>query len=144
VTVSGLVLSNAYDATSAGQAKELAGLWRAGKLYQSRDGLRQANRWTSLPRSSGDGRPTLLQVAVETGFQSLVELIATHDTSLASKDAALADATSARRLDLVEVLLAHGSNIESVPLKLFRAPPPRCILAPRRYWSICWKSEQSK
>jgi hypothetical protein len=56
---------------------------------------------------------TLLQVAVETGFHSLVELIATHDTSQASKDAALADATSARRLDLVEVLLAQWRIISA-------------------------------
>ena len=53
-------------------------------------------------------------MAVETGFHSLVELIAKHDTSQSSEDAALADAVSSRRLDLVELLLANGADIKKV------------------------------
>jgi hypothetical protein len=58
----------------------------------------------------------LLEVAVETGFHSLVELIAKHETHQSSKDAALALAVSTRRLDLVELLVADGADIQSVPL----------------------------
>jgi hypothetical protein len=37
---------------------------------------------------------SLLEIAVETGFHSLVELIAKHGTNQSAKDAALADAAS--------------------------------------------------
>jgi hypothetical protein len=46
----------------------------------------------------------------------LVELIAGHETSQPMKDAALADAVSSRRLDVVELLLANGAEIKSVSL----------------------------
>jgi hypothetical protein len=39
-------------------------------------------------------KKTLLQVAVETGFHSLVELLAKHENREASKNAALGDAVS--------------------------------------------------
>lgn len=46
----------------------------------------------------------------------MVELIAKHETDQSAKGAALADAVSSRRLDLVELLLANGADIKSVPL----------------------------
>jgi hypothetical protein len=58
----------------------------------------------------------LLQIAVETGFHSLVELIAKHEGDQASKNAALADAVALRRLDFVELLVENGAEITSVPL----------------------------
>jgi hypothetical protein len=53
--------------------------------------------------------------AIETGFHSLVELIANHEGDQASKNATLADAVALRRMDFVEVLLEHGAEITSVP-----------------------------
>jgi hypothetical protein len=43
--------------------------------------------------------------AVETGFHSLVDLIAKHEGDQAPKNAALADAVALRRMDFVELLL---------------------------------------
>ncbi len=57
-----------------------------------------------------------MQIAVETGFHSLVELIAKHDPDQSSKNAALTDAMVSHRLDFVELLLANGAKIKSVPL----------------------------
>jgi len=55
-------------------------------------------------------------MAVGTGFHSLVELIAKHETNQSAKDAALGDAVSLRRLDLVELLLANGADVKAVRL----------------------------
>jgi hypothetical protein len=52
---------------------------------------------------------------VETGFHSLVELLAQHEQRQEQKDRALADAVERKRLDMVEVLVEHGARIESVP-----------------------------
>lgn len=76
-------------------------------------------KWSSLDISAATRRGrqlSLLEITVETGFHSLVELIARHDSSQSSKDAARADATRARRLGLVELLLANGADIKSFPL----------------------------
>ncbi len=109
-------VNSAAASSSAEAARELITLCRAGKLYE-------IERWIAAGKSldiSGAikrGRQiTLLQMAVETGFYSLVELIAKHETTQSSKDAALADATSTRQLDFVELLLANGANVKSVPL----------------------------
>ena len=103
-------------ANSAEQAKELIALCRAGKLYD-------IEKWIATGKSldisaviKRGRKTTLLQIGVETGFHSLIELIAKNDTSQSSKDAALADAISARRMDFVELLLANGADIKSVSL----------------------------
>jgi hypothetical protein len=63
------------------------------------------------------GKPrSLLEIAVETGFHSLVELFAKHEPCQSAKGAALGAAASSRRLDLVELLLANGADLKSVPL----------------------------
>jgi len=92
-------------------AKHLLKLCRTGRLYE-------LEKWIA------DGKPvdvaavirgTLLQVALETGFYSLIELIAKHETNQASKNAALADAVSMRRLDFVQLLVENGAEARSVP-----------------------------
>jgi hypothetical protein len=96
-------------------AKELIQLCSAGRLYE-------IGKWISAGKSldvSGAlrrGRPkSLLEIAVETGFHSLVELIAKNESPQSAKDAALSLAVSLRRLDLVELLCANGAKVEAVP-----------------------------
>jgi len=91
--------------------KELLRLCRAGRLYDIEKWI-TAGKPLDIP--VGRNR-TLLQVAVETEFHSLVELIARHDSNKASKNAALEGAISLRRLDLVELLVENGAQITSVP-----------------------------
>jgi hypothetical protein len=52
---------------------------------------------------------------VQTGFHSLIELIANHENNQSSKDAALADAVSLRRLDFIQLLVENGAKVRSVP-----------------------------
>ena len=110
-------MSNAVEVvTSAEQARELVGICRAGRLYAIEKWIADGKSLDISIATKRGRQKSLLQVAVETGFHSLVELIAKHDTSQSSKDAALADAVSSRRLDLVELLLANEADIKSVPL----------------------------
>ena len=117
-------------------AKELIQMCRTGRLYE-------IQRWISEGKSidiavaSKRRRPeSLLELAVETGFHSLVELIAKNEQGADAKTAALCAAVSARRMDLIEVLCANGAEPKTVPLDtvttcslrvrwlLFRPSPP--------------------
>src|SRR5262249_19218454 len=104
------------DNVDANVAKELVALCRAGRLYDIEKRIAEGTS-IDLAAAAKRGRArSLVEIAVETGFHSLVELIVKHETSQPAKDAALADAASSRRLDLVELLLANGADIKSVPL----------------------------
>ena len=110
------VMSEINEATGTDQAKALIALCRGGRLYDIEKWI-AAGKSLDVSAATKRGRQrSLLEIAVETGFHSLVELIAKHETSQSAKDAALADAVSSRRLDLVELLLANGAEIKSVPL----------------------------
>src|SRR5579872_4860885 len=92
---------------------ELLKLCRAGRLY---DIARWIDAGNSLQVTPSRQKKTLLQVAVETGFHSLVELLAKHENDRSSRNAALAVAVAMKRLDLVELLLSNGAEIRSIPL----------------------------
>jgi len=95
--------------------KQLLSFCRSGRLYDIEKWI-AAGKPLDVPVAKNRKSKTLLQIAVETGFHSLVELIARHDTNQASKNAALADSVSLRRLDFVELLVENGAEIVSVPL----------------------------
>jgi ankyrin repeat protein len=103
-------MADAAPTNTPEDAKTLFNLCRDGKLYE-------IEKWI------GDGRPldtppksgTPLQIAVRTGFYSLIELLAKHENNRSSKNAALADAVSLHRLDFVELLVENGAEAKSVP-----------------------------
>jgi hypothetical protein len=97
--------------TTSEDAKELVKLCRTGRLYDVQKWIAEGKPLeVSAPR-----KKTLLEIAVETEFDSLVELIGKHERDQVSKNAALGDAVALRRLDLVELLLEDGAEITSVP-----------------------------
>ena len=96
------------------EPKELLGLVRAGKLYDIERWI-LSGRPLELPVGRSGRKKTLLQAAVETGFHSLVELVAKHESSQESKNVALTEALSRKRLDLIELLVAFGAEAASVP-----------------------------
>jgi hypothetical protein len=96
-------------------AKEIVRLCLTGQLYDVEKWI-AAGKPLDVPVAKNRKSKTLLQIAVETGFHSLVELIAKNETNRASKNAALADSVSLRRLDFVELLVENGAEITSVPL----------------------------
>lgn len=102
--------------TDADEAKALIALCRKGRLYDIEKWI-TAGKSLDISAATKRGRQrTILAIAVESGFHSLVELIAKHEVNQSAKDAALVDAVSSRRLDLVELLLANGADVKSVPL----------------------------
>lgn len=103
------------ETSATDTAKELVQLCRAGRLYEIEKWI-AAGKPLDVPTPRNRRSKTLLQIAVETGFHSLVELIAKHDTNRTSKNAALADSVSLRRVDFVELLVENGAEINSVPL----------------------------
>jgi hypothetical protein len=95
------------------ESKALLALCRAGKLYE-------VERWIASGASvctSPSIKKTPLLTAIETGFHSLVELLARNEPCQEQKDRALAEAVDGRRLDLVEVLVENGARIQAVPLE---------------------------
>lgn len=92
------------------EGKELLNLCRTGRLYDIEKWI-AAGKPLDIPAKYG----SLLQVAVQTGFHSLIELIAKHENNQSSKDAALADAVSLRRLDFIQLLVENGAEVKSVP-----------------------------
>ncbi len=105
-------MSNIDKSLTTEQAKELIRLCRTGRLHDIQEWIANG-RSLQIPSVS---KKTLLQIAVEDGFHSLVELIAMHESSQASKNAALANAVAMRRLDLVQLLFRNGADIKSVSL----------------------------
>lgn len=73
-------------------AKELLKLCRAGRLYEIQEWI--ANGRTISVAATFKKAP--LEIAVESGFHSLVRLLAFHETSQAAKHAALARAVECR------------------------------------------------
>ena len=98
----------------ASDAKELLTLCRTGRLYDIEKWIAEGKP-LEIPVSRNARKKALLEVAVETGFHSLVELIAKHENSQPSKNAALETAVSQSRLDLIELLVANGAEIISIP-----------------------------
>ena len=103
-------LPDAAVATSE-DTKELVNLCRAGRLYE-------IEKWIAAgkPLDVPAKYRSLLRVALQTGFHSLIELIAKHEKNQSSKNAALADAVSLRRLDFIQLLVENGAEVKSVPL----------------------------
>ena len=96
-------------------ANELIGLCRAGRLYDIEKWI-EAGRSLDISVKKWRGRiRNLLDVAVESGFHSMVELIVKHEHNQSVKDDALSHAVSMRRQDLAELLVLHGADVRAVP-----------------------------
>jgi hypothetical protein len=100
------------DVLTEDATKQLLDLCRTGKLYE-------IERWIDAGRSlrtPSKPKKTPLEVAVELGFHSLVELLARNGTDVAVKNKALSLAIEKKRFDLVQVLVGHGAEIKAVSL----------------------------
>ena len=93
------------------EAKHLLQMCKAGRLLEVQD-------WISSGKSlcvPSDFRMTPLKIALDTGFHSLVELLARNEASQEIKNRALQKAVALKRLDFVELLVLNGAEIASVP-----------------------------
>src|SRR4051812_31291324 len=92
--------------------KALVNLCRAGKLYAVEKWIAAGKAIRTPPQI----KKTPLQVAMELGFHSLVELLIRDEERIEVKNEALANAVERKRLDVVELLVSYGAEIRSVPL----------------------------
>jgi hypothetical protein len=96
---------------STEDAKTLLSLCGSGRLYAIEAWVR-AGRPLQVPRAL---RKTPLDVAITTGFHSLIELLLRHAPSQQAKNDALHQAVRRRRPDVIELAVTCGAEIASVP-----------------------------
>lgn len=96
---------------SIDEAKVLLQLCKAGRLFEVQDWI-ESGRSLCVP---DDSKTIPLEVALNTGFHSLVELLLHNEKSQELKNSALKHALPLRRLDLIELLISHGAEVRSVP-----------------------------
>src|ERR1700730_7725237 len=100
------------DVLTSEESKILLELCRTGRLYD-------VEKWIASGKSlrvSAECKKPVLQIALETRFHSMVELVVRNETDQAVKNAALRYAVTRVQLDFVQLLLAHGADLKSVPL----------------------------
>jgi hypothetical protein len=100
------------DILTSQESKALLELCRTGRLYDLEKWI-AAGKSLRLPAES---KKTVLLIALETGFHSLVELVVRNEPNQALRNAALRYAVTRAHLDFVQLLLAHGADLKSVPL----------------------------
>ncbi len=100
------------DVLTSEESKALLDLCRTGRLYD-------VEKWIASGKSlrvTPECKKTVLQIALETGFHSMVELVVRNETDQEVKNEALRCAVAQTQLDFVQLLLAHGADLKSVPL----------------------------
>jgi hypothetical protein len=100
------------DILTSEESKVLLELCRTGRLYD-------VEKWIASGKSlrvPAECKKAVLQIALKTGFHSLIELVVRNETDQAVKNAALRYAVARVQLDFVQLLLAHGADLKSVPL----------------------------
>jgi hypothetical protein len=126
-------MADAAPTNAPEDAKTLLKLCRDGRLYEIEKWITEG-RPLETPAKHG----TLLQVAVQTGFHSLIELIAKHENNQSSKNAALADAVSLHRLDFVQLLVENGADVKSSVLSVITTPLAPAIFLQKSEDLVAW------
>jgi ankyrin repeat protein len=103
--------ANSYD-----EIVPLIKLCKAGKLFEVQDWIKAGKPINlPLPQPKGPSRKTPLEVAINKGFHSLVQVLleAGADVDYPSHSP-VAHALMERRLDIVKLLASHGADIHDV------------------------------
>jgi len=106
------------------ESKHLLQLCKAGKLFEIQKWIKAGNSISVAP----EVKITPLQVAIDTGFHSLLELLACNESSQKVKNQALARGVSHKRLDSIELLVTNGAEVKAIPfIDVLRAWDPTII-----------------
>jgi hypothetical protein len=92
-------------------AKELISLCKAGRLYEVEAWIRAGHPVAVPP----EVRRTPLEVALDTGFHSLVKLLLRHEKSQEAKNDVLAHALLWNKRAFIELAIEYGAAPKSVP-----------------------------
>ena len=96
---------------SVEESRLLLGHCRTGRLYE-------IEKWITSGKSlkvDPNSKKKPIQIAIESGFHSLVELLLRHESSQDVKNQALSLALSEKRLDLIQLLVNYGAEIRVIP-----------------------------
>lgn len=93
------------------ESKDFLKLCSQGRLYEVTHWIASGKTIHVAPES----KSTPLDVALDLGFHSLVELLIRHETDQSEKDRALKRAVELRRFDLVQLLVVNGADPLSIP-----------------------------
>lgn len=106
------------------ESRLLLGLCKAGKLYEIEDWIAAGKSLQMAPTL----RASALSVVLNTGFHSLIDLIARTETNQDTKNHGLLEAVRQRRWEHVELLLKYGADLHSVPfLEVLESWDPKSI-----------------
>ena len=106
------------------EAQELLRLCKEGRLFDVQNWI-ASRKSLCLP---SDLRTTPLKVALDTGFHSLVEVLAKNEPNQKMKDRALAHSVSLKRLDFIKLLVSHGADLGTIPfIEALRMWEPKII-----------------
>src|SRR5437016_4230075 len=105
--------------------RQLCSLCRAGKLFAVQDWIRAGQRFRP---PEGHFTTSPLHTSVQSGFHSLVEVLLNAGVSSEEANEALALAVNDRNVDLVELLIQYGADVNGVePEEVFWSRHPRII-----------------
>jgi ankyrin repeat protein len=99
------------------EIKPLIELCKAGKLFEVQEWIASGKPVNPPPSVSGYKRKSPLEVAMDLGFHSLVQVLLDGGADLNEpRYWPLDHALNNRRLDLVKLLIEHGADIRSVSM----------------------------
>ena len=100
------------------EIKPLIDLCRAGRLFDVQEWISEGKPLeTPLPEPKKASRRSPLAIAMDTGFHSLVQVLLEGGAALNDpRYNFLREALRKRRLDLFQLLVAHGADIHSVDI----------------------------
>jgi len=99
------------------EIKPLNELCKAGKLFEVQDWLKDGRPVNVKQPEKGNRRRSPLEIAIERGFHSLVQVLLEAGAVTAdNRYNALEDAVDKKRLDIIKLLIVHGANLKSVDM----------------------------
>lgn len=99
--------------------KELNELCKAGKLFDVQDWIKAGKPINPKQPEKGNRRKTPLEVAIDKGFHSLVQILLEAGAVISDdRYNALDQAISERRLDIIKLLVEHGADVHSIDMVL--------------------------
>jgi ankyrin repeat protein len=94
----------------------LVELCKAGKLFEVQDWIKAGKPVNPPPHVSGHRKKGPLEIAIEKGFHSLVQVLLEGGAEIDEGLRLIEKAIDKNRLDLVELLVEHGADIHSVDM----------------------------
>jgi ankyrin repeat protein len=99
------------------EIKPLIDLCKAGRLFDVQEWISAGKPVNPPPSEKGYRRKSPLEIAMDCGFHSLVQVLLEGGAAIEEpRYSAIDHALSERRLDLVQLLIKHGADIHSVDM----------------------------